>query len=417
MVLSRPSVPFAYIRGGTSKALFFHEKDIPAPGPKRDVFLRRVMGSPDPLQIDGMGGSHIVTSKIAIIRPSEREEADVDYTFAQVGIGNDYIGYTGNCGNISAGVGPFAIDEGLVKQKRPGVSPDPGDVQTQQVRIYNTGTKKVLISHVPTDPETGLFLESGKFAIDGVPGTAAPILMDYSNVRRHQFPVFLFHARLVNECKNELQVIGAALNKGVIPTQHVTVECEIRGKRISYTICDVANIIAFARAQDLGIVGNEPPSTLDKDTALIARIKEVRGKAAQAVGMCKDWQLVDEQSPMLPMVALVSPATSPECDVQSRLFLDNKCHTSMAGTGAICTAACSRITGSVVNAVMAKVNLEEKSTFRIQHPLGMMPIVVETSPSQDQGSTPTFESLSFIRTARRIMDGRLYVPSDVLDCV
>lgn len=192
MVLARPSVPFTYIRGGTSKALFFHEKDVPAPGPKRDAFLRRVMGSPDPLQIDGMGGSHIVTSKIAIIRPSDRDDADVDYTFAQVGIENNTVGYTGNCGNISAGVGPFAIDEGLVKEKRPGVSPDP-DVRTQLVRIYNTGTKKVLVSHVPLDPKTGLSLESGNFAIDGVPGTAAPILMDYSNVRCHfPSPALLF---------------------------------------------------------------------------------------------------------------------------------------------------------------------------------------------------------------------------------
>ena len=150
------------------------------------------MGSPDPLQIDGMGGSHIVTSKIAIIRPSDRDDADVDYTFAQVGIENNTVGYTGNCGNISAGVGPFAIDEGLVKEKRPGVSPDP-DVRTQLVRIYNTGTKKVLVSHVPLDPKTGLSLESGNFAIDGVPGTAAPILMDYSNVRCHfPSPALLF---------------------------------------------------------------------------------------------------------------------------------------------------------------------------------------------------------------------------------
>lgn len=175
------SVPVAYIRGGTSKALFFHESDVPPAGEARDRFLRRIMGSPDRLQIDGMGGSHVVTSKIALIRPSERPDADVDYTFVQVGIDNDVVGYVGNCGNISAGVGPFSIDEGLVKEKRPGVSIDP-KLEAQEVRIYNTGTKKVLISHVPIDPETGNSLEPGDAAIDGCPGTGAPILMDYSNV-------------------------------------------------------------------------------------------------------------------------------------------------------------------------------------------------------------------------------------------
>jgi 2-methylaconitate cis-trans-isomerase PrpF len=127
-----------------------------------------------------MGGGRIVTSKIAIIKPSDRDDADVDYTFAQVGIGEDTIGYDGNCGNISSGVGPFVIDEGLMREFRRGVSVDPR-VRTQEVRIYNTGTKKVLISHVPLEEESGKSLESGEIAIDGVPGTGAPILLDYRN--------------------------------------------------------------------------------------------------------------------------------------------------------------------------------------------------------------------------------------------
>ena len=183
MVRRNGSVPVAYMRGGTSKALFFHEQNVPPPGLSRDRFLRRVMGSPDPLQIDGMGGSHIVTSKIALIRASDQPDVDIDYTFVQVGIDNATVGYAGNCGNISAAVGPFAIDEGLVKQIRPGMSLDPA-IKTQVVRIYNTGTKKVLISHVPIDPISGKSLESGSFSIAGCPGSGAPILLDYSNVSR-----------------------------------------------------------------------------------------------------------------------------------------------------------------------------------------------------------------------------------------
>jgi 2-methylaconitate cis-trans-isomerase PrpF len=176
-----PTVPVTYIRGGTSKALFFHEKDVPAAGPNRDRFLKRIMGSPDPLQIDGMGGSHLVTSKISLIKASEREDADVDYTFCQIGIDADTISYDGNCGNISAGVGPWAIDEGLVKGFRRGVSVD-SSVPTREIRIFNTGTKKILISHVPIDEFSGKSVEDGNFSIDGCPGSGAAILMDYRNV-------------------------------------------------------------------------------------------------------------------------------------------------------------------------------------------------------------------------------------------
>lgn len=146
------SVPVAYVRGGSSKALFFHEHDVPPEGPDRDRFLKRAMGTPDPIQIDGMGGTKAVTSKIAIVRPSKRDDADIDYLFVQTGVKDDLIDYSANCGNISSGVGPFAIDEGLVREFRKGQSVDP-KMRTQEVRIFNTGTEKVLISHVPIDED------------------------------------------------------------------------------------------------------------------------------------------------------------------------------------------------------------------------------------------------------------------------
>ena len=174
------TVQAAYYRGGSSKALFFRENDIPPEGPTRDAFLKRIMGTPDPIQIDGMGGSKIITSKIAIIKASSRPDADVDYAFCQVSITEDSIGYGGNCGNISAAVGPFAITEGLVKGNRAGVSIVEGQ-ETQEVRIFNTGSGKVLVSHVPVD-KSGAVVEPGSFSIAAVPGTGAPILMDYSEV-------------------------------------------------------------------------------------------------------------------------------------------------------------------------------------------------------------------------------------------
>lgn len=174
------SVKAAYYRGGSSKALFFHDHDLPPVGSTRDAFLKRIMGTPNVLQIGGMGGSRVVTSKIAVVKKSSQPDADVDYTFYQVGITDDDIDNTGNCGNISSAVGPFAITEGLVRNRNPGISTADGQV-TQEIRIYNTGTKKILISHVPID-KNGNVVESGNFAIAAVPGTGAPILMDYSQV-------------------------------------------------------------------------------------------------------------------------------------------------------------------------------------------------------------------------------------------
>lgn len=170
-----PSVFATFIRGGTSKAVFFHEKDIPPPGAARDRFLVRIMGSPDPAQIDGMGGGRVVTSKVAIIRPSKRPDADIDYTFAQVGLGEATVSYDANCGNISSGVGPFAINEGLLKSSTwcdgKGI-----------VKIYNTGTDALLVAHLPVDPATGRALVKGDYAISGCQSTGAPILMDFSQV-------------------------------------------------------------------------------------------------------------------------------------------------------------------------------------------------------------------------------------------
>ncbi|KAF5523843.1 3-methylitaconate isomerase [Colletotrichum aenigma] len=178
-----PSVFATFIRGGTSKAVFFHEKDIPPPGAARDRFLVRIMVSPDPAQIDGMGGGRVVTSKVAIIRPSKRPDADIDYTFAQVGLGEATVSCDANCGNISSGVGPFAINEGLLKSST-------WCNGKRIVKIYNTGTDALLVAHLPDDPATGRALVKGDYAISGCQSTGAPILMDFSQtaLRRRMLP-------------------------------------------------------------------------------------------------------------------------------------------------------------------------------------------------------------------------------------
>jgi 2-methylaconitate cis-trans-isomerase PrpF len=200
----------------------------------------------------------------------------------------------------------------------------------------------------------------------------------------------------------------------MLPTGHVTDEIVVGGKPIQITICDVANITAFIRAEDLQIQGDESPECLNHNVKILARLREVHGKAAQLVGMCDNWEKVDQQSPFLPFVAVLSKPTASECHVQSRLFLGQECHTAMAGTGAICHAACSRIPGSIVDQYLTPAG-RENSSFVIQHPIGLMPVVVKTKNEQDD--IPSFETLSFIRTARRILDGRICVPNNVKDCL
>ncbi|KAF5549487.1 DUF453 domain-containing protein [Fusarium mexicanum] len=379
-VSSTPSVFATFVRGGTSKALFFHEKDIPAPGEARDKFLIRVMGSPDPSQIDGMGGARIVTSKVAIIRPSERPDADVDYTFAQIGLGEAEVSYDGNCGNISSGVGPFSINEGLLKTN------DWKDGR-RVVRIYNTGKDAVLVAHVQVDKSTGRALEKGDYAISGCPGTGAPILMDYSKT---------------------------ASPKNVLPTGNVIDQLDCTFGTVKATFCEVGNPIVFVTADSFGIKGSEVVSAIDSNKDLIARVREVRGRMAMKLGKCSDWTQVDKQSPMLPMVALVSKSTSTEGHIQSRLFLDNRCHPSMAGTGGVCTAATSRITGSVVNRLLTTEALKSYQLV-IQHPAGHLPIQVKTKNDGGDDKLPSFEALGFVRTARYLFQGQLFVPADLED--
>lgn len=371
--------PCVLMRGGTSKALFFHERDIPPAGLDRDRFLKRAMGTPDLLQIDGLGGSRLVTSKVAIITKSSRANTDVDYLFAQVDVDRDIVGYDGNCGNISSAVGPFAIDEGLVAVTEPVTS----------VRIYNVNTDKMLVARVQV--AGGKARVFGDCAIPGVPGTGAEILMDYS------------------------ATVGAKTGK-LLPTGRVTDSIVLEnGRRIEVTICDVANPCVFINANSLGLGGSETPHDIS-GPALIEMIGEIQGKAGQLAGFWSDWRA--HHLPGLPLAVLVAPpedsnadeaVVAEPMDVRARLIFLGKCHDSMAGTGSICTAAASRIPGSIVNRVIDE-DRARAQTLRIGHPLGVMEVKVIAEAGV--GSQVHFSALGLTRTARRLMTGSVYVPFD-----
>jgi 2-methylaconitate isomerase len=370
------------MRGGTSKGLYFHATDVPAAGPERDRFLKRVMGTPDVMQIDGLGGSRLVTSKIAIVERSSRADAEVNYTFAQIAIERDGIGYEGNCGNISSGVGPFAIDEGLVEPVEP----------ITRVRIYNTNTDKVLTALVPV--VGGKARVSGDFAIAGVPGHGAEIVMDYSNT------------------------IGAKTGR-LLPTDQLTEPVAMEdGTRVKVTICDVANPCVFVHARDVGLTGSELPGAIMDDQKALPRIFEIQAKACATLGFCPDWKTA--RAVGLPLLVLVAePADyvdmngttqkAADMDLRARLLFLGKCHESMAGTGSMCTAAASRIAGSIVNQVLSEQSCRSR-TLRIGHPLGVMDVTVEIDGAMASASHPNFRVLGFGRTARRLMDGVVYTP-------
>jgi 2-methylaconitate isomerase len=371
------------MRGGTSKALFFHVQDVPPPGPRRDSFLLRAMGTPDVLQIDGMGGSRLVTSKVAIIGRSARADADIDYTFAQIDVDRRFVGYEGNCGNISSAVAPFAIDEGLVDTLAPQTT----------VRIFNTNTQKILVASVHVAGGKARVL--GDCVIPGVPGSGSEILMEYAGT------------------------VGAKTGK-LLPTGNVIDPITLEdGRVVEVTIGDAGNPCVFFEASALGLTGSELPAAISGDLALIETITELQGKAGALIGLYAHWR--EHHVLGLPVAIMVAPANdfvdvngelqaSALMDARERFVFLGKCHDSMAGTGAMCSAAVSRVRGSVLNRVLRAETLQTDA-LRIGHPLGIMhtKVVVAADAAAPQLH---FDTLSFPRTARRLMQGEVLVPND-----
>jgi hypothetical protein len=380
------AIPCVQMRGGTSKGLYFHAEDLPSPGEQRDLVLQRLMGAPDILEIDGLGGSRPITSKVAIVARSQRPDADVDYTFGQVQIDRKGVIYSGNCGNISSGVGPFSVDEKLV---------DVTEGHTR-VRIFNTNTQAVIVADVPV--RNGKARVEGDFAVAGVPGTGARIAMNWAGT------------------------VGAKTGH-LLPTGHPTDTIELQsGKTIEASLVDAANPLVFVNAGDFGLDGSELIDDIDGNEEILRRVTEVRGKAAVLLGLCDDWKTADEESPGLPMLAFIAApqdyhalngqlVESSRMDARVRVMFMNKLHESVPGTGSICLAAASRVKDSVVHRASAN---RDPNNFLIGNPSG---IVAAEVTSHDVAESPyvAFDVLGFSRTARRLMDGNAYCPADLND--
>ncbi|MEA4920483.1 MAG: PrpF domain-containing protein [Clostridiaceae bacterium] len=371
--MMRSKIACSILRGGTSKGLYLLEQDLPPAGKERDDLLLRVMGSPDIKQIDGLGGAASVTSKVAMLALSTRPGVDVDYTFAQVSIDKPIVSYAGNCGNISSGVGPFAIESGLVKAQ---------DGETL-VRIFNTNTQKLIVEKVCT-PNREVCYE-GDFAIAGVPGTAAPIQI------------------IVDDP-------GGSVFGKVLPTGNpVDILLIPEYGELTVSIVDVTNPLVFIKASDIGLSGMELPDDINGDIKLLDLLERIRGVAAQRLGLVDDYHEAKYKTPGVPKMTFVASADDyvsttgehiheEQIDLLGRMMSMQKAHPTYAMTGAMCTAAAAAIPGTVVNQNCKKG--ADLGRLRIGHPSGILEVGVDVSESESK----ILRTYGY-RTARLLMTG------------
>lgn len=371
-----------YMRGGSSKAVFFMEKDLPSDPESRDRVILAAFGSPDPnaRQIDGMGGAVSTTSKVAIISPSKVPGTDVNYNFGQVSVTAPLIDYKGNCGNISSAVGPFAIDEGLVSAQEPMTT----------VRIWQENTRKVIIAEVPVKDKKHQV--EGNYSIDGVPGSGAKVTLRF------------------------LEPGGSVTGK-LLPTGNVrdTVETRQYGT-FTVSIVDAANPVVFLKAGELGLEGTEIDE-IDSNPEILCKLQVIRSYAAVMIGLAETPEEAAEYSPAIPKIAFVCEAkkykaitgrliTVADIDLVARIMSMGKLHRAFALTGAICTAGAAKIEGTVVNQVMDEAGLS-RDEIRIGHPGGILP--VKPLIEKREGDFYYVEAIAG-RTARRLMEGFVLVP-------
>lgn len=350
------------MRGGTSKGAYFVADDLPDDHDARDDLLLRIMGSPDDRQIDGLGGAHPLTSKVAIVGPSQRDDADVDYLFLQVSVDEPTVSDRQNCGNLLAGVGPFAVERGLVVPDTDG---------SASVRVFMVNTDSIATARFPVDG--GMPVYEGHTAIDGVPGTAAAIRLDFDGIAG-------------GSC-------GALL-----PTGNITDVID----GIDVTLIDNGMPVAVLLGSDVGIEGSESPAELEADQTLRRRLESIRLQAGPLMN------LGDVTDTTVPKLTMVSEPTAGG-DISTRTFIPHRCHEAIGVLGAVSVATAALLPGSPAAAVL-RSGAGTDGTIRCEHPSGTFTATVEVDVVE--GRTVVHHA-GIVRTARRLMDGIVYPRSDV----
>jgi 2-methylaconitate cis-trans-isomerase PrpF len=370
--------PCTIMRGGTSKGIFLLKKDLPGDIALRERIILAIFGSPDIRQIDGLGGADSLTSKLAIIAVAEEPDRDIDYTFGAVGIDMPFVDYSANCGNISSAVGPYAVDKGLVKAVEPFTT----------VRIFNTNSKKMIYAKVPV--KKGKFVPEGEYTIDGCPGTGARIELSFMDP-------------------------GGATTGMLLPTGNVVDELILdTGERYTVTIVDAGNPTAFIHATDLNLRGDELPAELDQDERIWTKLEAIRTKVGQLMGI--------QVSQSIPKISFIAPAQDfrtitgakiekGSVSMLARLMAMGKMHKAFAITAGIPAAIGAVIPNSVVNqVVLGGSPISATNEVVIGHPSGVMDVKVDATFGK---GGPHIVSCTVGRTARTIMDGRVYVSGKI----
>lgn len=371
------------MRGGTSRGAFLRSEDLPPDPAARDRAILAIYGSPDARQIDGLGGAEPLTSKVAIVGPSTRPGADVDYLFGQVRIAEPIVDYRGNCGNMLAGIGPFAIDEGLVAATDP----------LTRVRIHQVNTRTLVVAEVPT--QGGRALTAGSAVTPGVPGTGAAIKLDFS-------------------------ASADTLGRGLLPTGQPEDELtDDAGNSYRVSLVDAGNPTVFVRATDLGldaqnlIASSYPPELMEK-------LEGLRGAAAERLGLVANRRRSAAESPTVPKIYLVHPPAdyvtsrgtrvpASAVDLVARGLVTQHLHAAYAATVAVATATATRLPGTIPAQVATQ---RSPGMVRIGHPAGVMTLEVAVELRTTGGARLTRAVIE--RTARRVMAGEMYVPMHVL---
>ncbi|KAF2623195.1 DUF453-domain-containing protein [Macroventuria anomochaeta] len=367
---AQKTLPAAYYRGGTSRAVIFKTEDLPKDRGSWPEIFRGVINSPDPngRQLDGMGGGVSSLSKVCVVGKSERDDADVDYTFAAIGVTKPEVDFSSNCGNMIAAIGPYAVDAGLVTTE--------GSSTT--VRIYNTNTGKIIHTHFPVvDGEAQV---TGDFAIDGVAGTGAKIELSFLNPA------------------------GSKTGK-TLPTGQVLDEFD----GIAATCIDVANPCVFVKASDLGVEGGILAHAIDAHPTLLNRLDSIRRQAAVAMGITKELASTPGSIPKVAIVAAPYPhrlvsgqeVSERNCDVLVRAISVGQPHRAVPITVAMALAAASRLQGSTVNQCTSN-NLVDPDGVTIGHNSGKLLV------GANFDADGAVKDATVFRTARRIMDGIIY---------
>jgi 4-oxalomesaconate tautomerase len=354
------SIPATLMRGGTSKGLYFNSRDLPADRDARDRVLLAAMGSPDIRQIDGVGGAHPLTSKVAVIGPPTRPDADVDYLFLQVSVDEAEVSDSQNCGNILAGVGPFALENGLI---------EPAGATTP-VRINMVNTASIAVAHVPTP--NGVVEYEGEARIDGVPGTAAGISIDF------------------------LDVAGSSCG-ALFPTGNVA--DRIAG--IEVTCIDNGMPVVVLDAADFGLSGGESPEALEANAALKQRVEKIRLE----LGPCMN--LGDVARKTVPKMSLVSPARHGG-QLNTRTFIPHRVHEAIGVLGAVSVATACAVPGTVAARIAGRAVGAGPRRLEIEHPTGFFTVEMDVTGS---GSDLRVNRSALLRTARKLMRGEVYVPA------